>query len=106
MIEATDREARAGRRAGAGSDPALVPGCALTSHGPTVAAWAERAGEPVNRFEFLVSTFGAGAGVLVGLDSTEVSRLGREDVTAWEHSLSRLPNWMTSTAAAGRLAGP
>ncbi|MGH3900282.1 MAG: hypothetical protein ACRDTA_18965 [Pseudonocardiaceae bacterium] len=44
----------------------------------------------MNRFEFLVSTFGAGAGVLVGLDSTEVSRLGREAVTAWEHSLSRL----------------
>jgi hypothetical protein len=90
LIEATAQESRAGRRAGAGSDPGLVLGCALNGHGPTVAVWAERGGEPVNRFEFLVSTFGVGAGALVGLESTEASRLGREDVTVWERNLSRL----------------
>jgi Helix-turn-helix domain len=90
LIEATAQETRAGRHAGAGSDPGLVLGCALNGHGPTVAVWAERGGEPVNRFEFLVSTFGAGAGALVGQKSTEASRLGREDVTAWERNLSQL----------------
>ncbi len=81
LIEATAQEARAGRSANTGSDPGLGIGCALYGHGPTVAAWPERGGEPVNRFEFLVSTFGVGAGALVGLESTEASRLGREDVT-------------------------
>ncbi len=90
LIEATAQEVRAGRSANAGSDPGLGLGCALYGHGPTVAAWSQRGGGPVNRFEFLVSTFGVGAGALVGLDSTEVPRLGREDVTAWERNLSRL----------------
>ncbi|MGH3839243.1 MAG: helix-turn-helix domain-containing protein, partial [Pseudonocardiaceae bacterium] len=90
LIEATAEEAHADRCADAGSDPGLGLGCALNSHGPTVAAWSERGGEPVNRFEFLVSTFGVGAGALVGLESTEAPRLGREDVTAWERNLSRI----------------
>jgi hypothetical protein len=44
----------------------------------------------VNRCEFLVWTFGVGAGSLVGPDSTEASQLGREDVTTWERNVSRL----------------
>ncbi len=90
LIEATTPQARPSPSADAGNNPGPVLGCALYGHGPTVAAWPARGGNPVNRLEFLVSTFGAGAGTLVGPNSTEVSRLGREDVTAWERSLSQL----------------
>lgn len=69
LIEATAQETCAGRCPDAGSNLGPVLGWALSGHGPTVAAWSERGGEPVNRFEFLVSTFGVGAGALVGLES-------------------------------------
>ncbi|MGQ0773379.1 MAG: hypothetical protein ACT4NY_03010 [Pseudonocardiales bacterium] len=45
----------------------------------------------MNRFEFLVSTFGAGAGSLLGSAApAEASRLGPEDVVSWQRTLSRL----------------
>ncbi|MGH3568444.1 MAG: hypothetical protein ACRDRH_20935 [Pseudonocardia sp.] len=44
----------------------------------------------MDRFEFLVSLFGAGAGAVVGSVESGASRLGREDVTAWQRSLLRL----------------
>lgn len=54
----------------------------------------DRLGAQINysgdTISFLISTFGVGAGALVGLESTEASRLGREDVTAWERTLSQL----------------
>lgn len=90
LIEATAQDAHTSRSADAGSDPGLVLGCALSGHGPTLVAWSQRGGEPTNRLEFIVSTFGGGAGALVGPEPTEISRLGHEDVTAWERSLSRL----------------
>lgn len=45
----------------------------------------------MNRFEFLVSTFGAGAGSLVGSATpAEASRLGPGDVLSWRRTVSRL----------------
>lgn len=45
----------------------------------------------MNRFEFLISTFGAGAGSLVGSAApAEASRLGQDDVVSWQRTLSRL----------------
>lgn len=49
-----------------------------------------RGAGPVNRLEFLASTFGAGAGFFFGpAESAEVSRLGQDDVVSWQHTLSR-----------------
>ncbi|MGH3927245.1 MAG: hypothetical protein ACRDTT_30995, partial [Pseudonocardiaceae bacterium] len=57
----------------------------------TVGESSARGVDPVNRFEFLVSTFGAGAGSLLGSpESAEKSRLGPEDVVSWRRSLARL----------------
>ncbi len=90
LIDATTQQARAGGSVNAGSNPGPVLGRALHGHSPTVAASPARGEDPVNRLEFLVSTFGAGAGALVGPKSTEAPRLGREDVTTWAHTLSQL----------------
>lgn len=45
----------------------------------------------MNRFQFLTSVFGAGAGSLLGpAEGAETSLLGRADVVSWQHNLSRL----------------
>lgn len=45
----------------------------------------------MNRFEFLVSTFGTGAGSVLGSpESAEAPRLGPEDVVRWRRRLARL----------------
>ncbi|MGH3697373.1 MAG: helix-turn-helix domain-containing protein [Pseudonocardiaceae bacterium] len=75
-----------------GSSGIVLPvvGCVLAVHGPTVGGSSARGADPVDRFEFLASVFGVGAGALVGSESAEVSRLGPEGVTAWRSNLARL----------------
>lgn len=58
----------------------------LAGHRPTVGGESARGVGPVNRFEFLVSALGAGAGSFFESES----RLGREDVTTWRRNLARL----------------
>ncbi len=66
-------------------------GWLLIGGGSTVGRASAKGVDSVNRFEFLVSTFGAGAGSLLGSEeSANVSRLGHEDVVSWQRSLSRL----------------
>lgn len=67
-----------------------VVGCLLAGHSLTVKESSARGVDPVDRFEFLVSMFGIGAGAVVGPMESDASRLGREDVTAWQRSLFRL----------------
>ncbi|MGH3923432.1 MAG: helix-turn-helix domain-containing protein [Pseudonocardiaceae bacterium] len=66
-----------------------VCGWLLAGQALTVGESPARGADPVNRFEFLVSTFGTGVGALVGPESADVSRLGFEDVATWRRSLSR-----------------
>lgn len=45
----------------------------------------------MNRFQFLTSTFGVGAGSLLGSpESAEPTRLGQDDVVSWQRTLSLL----------------
>jgi hypothetical protein len=87
LIEATAAQDRNGSH-----DVApLVCRCPLAGRGPTVRRLSPRGVDPVDRFEFLLSTFGVSAGTLVGAaEATEPVRLGREDVAAWWRRLSRL----------------
>ncbi|MGH3913344.1 MAG: hypothetical protein ACRDTC_08040, partial [Pseudonocardiaceae bacterium] len=58
---------------------------------PTVGESSARGAGPVNRFEFLVSTFGVGAGSFVGSAApAETFRLGPGDVVSWQGIVSRL----------------
>jgi len=87
LIEATAREIPTP------GDPEIVlpvVGCLLAGHGSTVKGSSARGEGPVDRFEFLVSVFGVGAGAAVGSAEPAASRLGRADVTTWRRSLSRL----------------
>lgn len=89
LIEAVSEE-EAARAAVAQAPERPVCGWLLAGHRPTVRESAARGVDPVNRFEFLVSTFGAGAGSLFGSESAEVSRLGHGDVVSWQRNVSRL----------------
>ncbi|MGH3929775.1 MAG: helix-turn-helix domain-containing protein [Pseudonocardiaceae bacterium] len=69
----------------------LIRQCPLIGQGSTVRVLPPRGAHPVNRFEFLVSTFGVSTGALLGPgEAAEAARLGGEDVTAWRRRLSRL----------------
>jgi hypothetical protein len=86
LIEAVEQEQAAEKTP-------VLPGCGwlLAGRGPTVGGSSVRGEDPVDRFEFLVSTFGAGAGSLVGsAESADAPQLGSENVESWRHNLSRL----------------
>jgi transcriptional regulator with XRE-family HTH domain len=84
LVEALDQQDAAASTAGQWPDHVWL----LIGRGPTVGAASARGADPVNRFEFLMSVFGAGAGSLLGSES-EAARLGAEDVANWQRSLAR-----------------
>ncbi|MGH3929979.1 MAG: helix-turn-helix domain-containing protein, partial [Pseudonocardiaceae bacterium] len=91
LIEADAQRKSAARSAEDNAPERPVCGWLLTRHAPTVRESSARGADPVNRFEFLVSTFGAGAGSLLGSpESAEAPRLGPEDVVSWQRRLARL----------------
>ncbi|MGH3943035.1 MAG: helix-turn-helix domain-containing protein [Pseudonocardiaceae bacterium] len=88
LIEAIARHESAAVAAGAPKRP--VCGWLLAGQAFTVRESSARGADPVNRFEFLVSTFGAGAGSLVSSAPAAASRLGQDDVVSWRRNLSQL----------------
>ncbi|MGH3940698.1 MAG: helix-turn-helix domain-containing protein [Pseudonocardiaceae bacterium] len=89
LVEATTQQEPARRVAPASERP--VCGWLLAGQAPTVKEASARGAGPVNRFEFLVSTFGVGAGSLVdSMAPAEASRLGQGDVVSWKRTLNRL----------------
>jgi hypothetical protein len=91
LIEAVAQEDAAARVAA--EQTPVLPGCGwlLAGRGPTVGGSSVRGEDPVDRFEFLVSTFGAGAGSFFGsVEFVDARHLGGEDVETWRHNLSRL----------------
>lgn len=86
LIEATEqRDAESPTADGWPADVWLLVG-----RRPTVGGASARGGGPVNRFEFLASLVGAGAGSLFGPETGDATRLGAEDVARWQRSLSGL----------------
>ncbi|MGH3917268.1 MAG: helix-turn-helix domain-containing protein [Pseudonocardiaceae bacterium] len=89
LVEAAGRQESVRRVVPAPERP--VRGWLLAGQAPTVGKASARGAGPVNRLEFLVSTFGAGAGSLFGsTESAEAVRLGPEDVVSGQRSLARL----------------
>ncbi|MGH3916964.1 MAG: helix-turn-helix domain-containing protein [Pseudonocardiaceae bacterium] len=89
LVEAAAQQDSARRVPRASERP--VCGWLLAGQASTVGEESARGAHPVNRFEFLASTFGAGAGSFFGSpESAEVSRLGHDDVVGWQRTLSRL----------------
>jgi len=90
LVEALVQQESATRAAAVNVPERPVCGWLLAGHAPTVGESSARGAGPVNRFEFLTSTFGAGAGSVFGSSgSAEVSRLGPEDVVRWRRRLAR-----------------
>lgn len=91
LIEALVQQEPVTRAAVVNAPERPACGWLLAGHAPTVGESSVRGADPVNRFEFLVSTFGAGAGSLLGsAESADASRLGHDDVVSWQRTLSRL----------------
>ncbi|MGH3916961.1 MAG: helix-turn-helix domain-containing protein [Pseudonocardiaceae bacterium] len=89
LVEAAGQQESVRRVAPAPERP--VCGWLLAGQAPTVGKASARGAGPVNRLEFLVSTFGAGAGSLFGsTEAAEAVRLGPEDVVSWQRNLARL----------------
>ncbi|MGH3939918.1 MAG: helix-turn-helix domain-containing protein [Pseudonocardiaceae bacterium] len=91
LIEAVDQEELATRAAAINAPEQPVCGWLLAGQALTVGESPAKGADPVNRFEFLTSTFGAGVGSLLGsAESGDVSRLGQDDVVRWRRNLSQL----------------